>query len=156
MPRGMKAKGNLERFHTSYEENESGCWVWQKHLNASGYGSFAFYQGYYSSKVVLAHRYAYTVIGGKEIPAGLEIDHLCRNRACVNPAHLEAVTHHENVHRGDLAKVAGATNRNKTHCKEGHEFSAANTMTTKRGARVCRSCKSIWAKKYYNAVKVVS
>ena len=69
-----------------------------------------------------------------EIPAGLELDHLCRVRECVNPQHLEAVTHHENMLRSREAT--------KTHCKHGHEFTPENTYTYQRGVGIQRCCKT--------------
>jgi hypothetical protein len=71
------------------------------------------------------------------IPEGLTIDHLCRNRGCVNPAHLEAVTNRTNLLRGD---GIAALNARKTHCKRGHEFTPENTYVWREGTRACRAC----------------
>lgn len=87
----------------------------------------------------MAHRYAYTYWTGEGIPDGLTLDHLCKNRRCVNPAHLEPVTLVENVMRGDNPL---AINKRKTHCIRGHEFDAANTMVDKHGYRRCRVCQN--------------
>lgn len=102
-----------ERFHASYSVAENGCWVWQRPLHSSGYAMFSV-----DSYPHWAHRVSYELMVGP-IPSGLELDHLCRNPPCVNPAHLEPVTHLENVRRGATAQ--------KTHCKNGHEFTAENT-----------------------------
>ena len=83
-----------------------------------------------------AHRVAYELLIGP-IPAGLELDHLCRNRLCVNPAHLEPVTRQTNQHRG--ASVSGISVR-ATHCPEGHPYDADNTYVRPNGHRVCREC----------------
>lgn len=97
-----------------------GCWEWSGPLN-NGYG-------WYGGK--LAHRRTYTELVGS-IPAGLELDHLCRNPPCINPEHLEPVTRQENINRRFVLQ---------THCKNGHEFSPANTYVPKPGRRVCRRC----------------
>ena len=81
-----------------YEENESGCWIWQLSTDRDGYGQFVWGGKYFS-----AHRYFYEERHGA-IPEGLQIDHLCRVRNCVNPDHMEAVTFAENIRRRELAR----------------------------------------------------
>lgn len=90
------------------------------------------------------HRAAYILSKGP-IPAGLVIDHLCRNRVCINPAHLEVVTQAENVHRGVSAQ--------KTHCKRGHEYTPENTRRYTNGRRVCGECTRVRARGYWAARK---
>lgn len=87
-----------------------------------------------------AHRVSYEWEFGP-IPDGLQIDHLCRNRACILPEHLEAVTQQENMRRGTLHLVYEAR-RTATHCVHGHAFDQANTYPY-RGARQCLACKRI-------------
>ena len=111
------------------------CWVWSAARDRYGYGKFGL-----NGAIVLTHRLAYESIVGP-IPEGLELDHLCRVRACCNPAHLEPVTHQENARRGDAGGV-NHRNRVKTHCLKGHAFDAANTYVTPTGARKCRTCKA--------------
>ncbi|MEU5322933.1 HNH endonuclease signature motif containing protein [Streptomyces sp. NPDC021056] len=87
--------------------------------------------------MVLAHRYAWELLR-EPIPAGLVIDHLCRNRRCVNPGHLEVVTLAENTRRGFGISTFNAL---KTHCPQGHPYSVENTYIHPRNsARICRAC----------------
>lgn len=109
----------------------SGCWNWTAARHPRGYGHFFVY-----GKVVNAHRVAWWIFIG-DIPEGKELDHLCKNRSCVNPLHLEPVTHAENVARGDVALF----NNSKTHCPQGHEYNEANTNYNKKiNRRTCRVC----------------
>ncbi len=102
---------------------EANCWEWQGAKSKTGYGVSG--AGY-------LHRLMYRHFVG-EIPTGLELDHLCRNRGCCNPLHLEAVTHAENMRRG----YWGA----KTHCPRGHAYDEANTQINSiNGGRQCRTC----------------
>ena len=109
----------------------SGCWLWTAATGRDGYGRFRAL-----GRNVLAHRFAYESLVGP-IPDGLQIDHLCRVRACANPSHLEPVTQRENLLRG-----AGGTNHyaDKTECPQGHPYDEANTYNTPSGKRACRSC----------------
>jgi hypothetical protein len=118
-----------ERFWAKVRKTD-GCWLWQGSLR-SGYGRFRGGAG----PLVTAHRYAYRLLVGP-IPEGLVLDHLCRNGACVNPAHLEPVTQRENLRRGT---GFNATNAAKTHCPAGHPYSEANTYRW-RDARICLAC----------------
>lgn len=107
------------------------CWEWSGALNPGGYGRFT--QGRTS---VAAHRYAYEHMVGP-IPDGLDLDHLCRNRRCVRPDHMEPVTNQVNVLRGEAPT---AENARKTHCPSGHEYSPENTRLY-RGYRYCKTCQ---------------
>lgn len=112
------------------------CWIWMAYKNPLGYGQF----GVGGSKLVLAHRFAYEAVVGP-IPPGMDLDHLCRNPSCVKPAHLEPVTHRENLLRG-----VGIVPRNaaKTHCPQDHPYDIANTGHHKSdGSRYCRACARI-------------
>lgn len=114
-----------------YDVDANGCWVWSGARSRGGYGRIS--RNY---RWVNAHRAFYEHFVGP-IPEGLHIDHLCRNRACVNPKHLEPVTPRENTRRSPIAR--GAVNARKTHCIRGHEFTPENTIVVKRG-RNCRTC----------------
>lgn len=107
---------------------DCGCWVYTG-SKVKGYG-----QIWVDGRHRLAHRVSYEHHIGT-IANDRELDHLCRNKACVNPAHLEPVTHKENMLRAD----AGHHEKIKTHCIRGHEFTEENTRRS-RGKRVCREC----------------
>lgn len=110
------------------------CWEWQGSRH-HGYGKFAAGRGRAPQQ---AHRVAYELEVGA-IPEGLDIDHLCQNPPCVNPAHLEPVTHRENLRRSDGAP---GINARKTHCPAGHPLTGDNLITKRSGARNCRTCRN--------------
>jgi hypothetical protein len=114
----------------------NGCWLWTGAINKYGYGHFKL-----DSKTYRAHRIVYQYLIG-EIPKGLEPDHLCRVRSCVNPAHLELVTHKVNIQRGKKTRKIGAWQRSKTHCPQGHPYDEVNTYIRPDGKRGCRKCIS--------------
>lgn len=117
------------RFVDKVLVDESGCWLWTGSVDGPGYGKISA-----DGVLIGAHRVAYQLFVGP-IPAGLHLDHLCRVRACVNPAHLEPVTHRENTRRGGPYNARAQ----QTHCKRGHPFDEDNTYLWRR-SRHCRAC----------------
>lgn len=125
-----------------YPEPNCGCWLWTGTIVRGGYGQIMA-----AGKKMYAHRLAFELKKGP-IPEGLSIDHKCSVRSCVNPDHLEAVTHQENVRRTWMRGLGWNPRINMTHCPRGHEFTAENTYTApKTRQRQCRVCISIRAKR---------
>lgn len=123
-----------ERFWSKVHKHdgpETFCWIWTAGLDAHGYGQFGF-----NKKPTKAHRVAYEELVSPP-PSGMALDHLCRVRNCVNPAHLEPVSIGENVRRGD---GVSARNAKKTHCPSGHELQGENLIVEKSGTRRCKEC----------------
>lgn len=121
------------RFFAKVERRVDGCWQWTGALVSRGYGSFRRSQSN-GATTASAHRWIWEWACGP-IPDHLEVDHLCFNRACVNPMHLDLVEHGENVRRGRRNQ-----NHGKTHCLHGHAFDADNTRIDSRGRRACKTC----------------
>lgn len=126
------------------------CWEWKGEIGYGGYGRM-----YHKGRSRVAHRIVYELVVG-EIPKGLQLDHLCRNRCCVNPKHLEPVTRYVNILRD---QGAAAIHARKNYCIRGHKFDLKNTgilspskgrKYARRGVkyRVCRKCAVIRQNKY--------
>lgn len=128
--RGLRTPCQQERLWTRVATSEN-CWLWQGGITPNGYGRIRFY-GVDS----YVHRVVFQQLRGP-IPAGLQLDHLCRVRHCCNPAHLEPVTADENLRRGEQ--------QSRTHCPRGHEYTPENTYYAVWGGvyrtRSCRECR---------------
>ncbi len=146
-----RIKGQLARYLPGHKgrrptwivDDASGCWLWMGAKTSDGYGRICVP----GNRKELVHRWMYERIIGP-IPEGLEIDHVadrgCVHRHCCNPAHLEAVTHLENVQRGRT----GAPNREKTHCPQGHEYAGDNLKVDRHGRRGCVACQRETQRRY--------
>ncbi len=128
----------------------SGCWIWIGKLNAQGYGTLSRKGANGKQKIMRAHVVAYRMLVG-EVPEGLELDHLCKVRSCVNPDHLEPVTHQVNCQRGEAGHHRAIECSALTHCKNGHEWTEANTYyrpnTQGKVWRSCRTCMREWVRR---------
>ena len=126
----MFSTSDRERFDAKWQ-SDGECWRWTAAIDKHGYGRFSM-----GGRMRLAHRMSYEGLVGP-IPQGMDLDHLCRNRACVNPYHLEPVSRSVNLSRSPLM----ARGQNKTHCPRGHMYTPENTRITTQGARACRTCE---------------
>ncbi len=155
MPKGTRsitraerfaAKVNLEGPVPAHRPELGSCFLWTGCVHPKGYGEF-----WDGKRVVQAHRWAWEQANGP-VPADLELDHLCHNtrecpggnscphRRCVNPDHLEPVTHAENLRRGHSSENGSAAMKARTACPQGHPYDAENTIVKRDGCRECRTC----------------
>lgn len=126
-----------DRFWSKVDASAS-CWVWTAASAGDGYGKYSV-NANGKSKYPLAHRYAYESLVGP-IPDGMVLDHLCCNRKCVNPDHLQVVTQKVNNIR---SASPTSINARKTRCANGHEYTEENTRHSSNG-RACRTCHRAW------------
>lgn len=133
----FRSPSNIERFWARITHDESGCWLWDAADPSNGYGKFNLH-----GSVRYAHRVSYELLV-EPIPAGLVLDHLCRVRHCVNPAHLEPVTHRVNILRGTAPSAIKA---HATTCDEGHPLPPREPGRK----RVCRECRNAYRRKRYS------
>lgn len=142
-----------ERFWAKVDKRKpSDCWPWLGAQGSGGYGTIRRTGGGNTP----VHRVSYELFVGP-IPAGLDIDHTCHDpevctkgdscphRQCVNPAHLDPVTHRENVLRGDTIMSKNAV---KMHCPQGHPYEGENLYITPAGGRDCRTCRRAATKRF--------
>lgn len=143
----MKSRPFEERLWSRIDFDAS-CWVWTGTIKGTGYGVIG--RGPRGAGCIRVHRAVWELLVGP-IPDGLEIDHLCRNRVCCNPDHLEPVTRAVNNARGVVKDQRRRWVDSLTRCKRGHPFDVPNTRITKSGARACRACQAMWARSYREA-----
>jgi len=137
-----KATDPLIRFWKHVFVSDDGCWCWTGSLYLNGYARFnESLRGKW--RVALAHKWIWELFNGP-VPSGLELDHLCRVRHCVNPAHLETVTRKENLFRSPISIIGKQMRR--THCKNGHPYDVFET------GRRCSVCTKERQLRYYYAV----
>ena len=141
MPERTPQRAALDRALALTKKSESGRWLFTGSLDKDGYGLMGV-TGVGTQRV---HRLAYEVLAGP-IPEGMEIDHLCRVRNCMNPVHLEAVTRRVNSLRSESF---AAINARKTHCIHGHEFTPENTYYRTPTHRQCRQCGREASTRYF-------
>ena len=135
-PLSRKAPPAMRLFGRTHVVADTGCWVYVASPRPDGYAQIGI-----DRKRVYVHRLAWELLRGP-IPAGMELDHLCRNRLCVNPNHLEPVTHRENTLRGETLARANAA---KTVCPQGHEYALVGYLD--QGRRRCRICRRAYERR---------
>lgn len=137
----------IQRFSAKFVANGyNDCWIWTGAVESQGYGRFCLH-----GKTIYAHRASF-ILHNSVIPDGMQIDHLCRNRRCVNPSHLEIVTQKENILRGESPTAKHAR---QAVCIRGHELSGKNLRIAPNGARKCKTCHNSESKRSYMKKKSV-
>ena len=131
LPASAAPTTEADRFWSKVDKSGD-CWVWRGYVASTGYGRLSVGRKHYQ-----AHRYAYELVNGP-VSADLVMDHLCNNKACVNPAHLEPVTNRENLLRSEVTASGRAYKRD--HCIRGHAYTPENTLIVREGYRKCRTC----------------
>jgi hypothetical protein len=138
--RGIQSKIPIENFKKHIQITKEGCWEWTAKIHKNtGYGYFTV-----KGKTHLSHRFSYKYFKG-EIPLNLCIDHICENRKCVNPEHLQAITLKQNILKG---KSVCAQKAKQIYCHKNHPLSGENLYITPDNRRQCKTCNKIRQKKY--------
>ena len=118
------------------QRDDGECWMWKQSVGSHGYG-----QTFDGITVRLAHRVAWALANGQQIPNDMTVDHICRNRTCVNPAHLRLLTNEDNARDNGQGR--------KTHCPAGHPYSGDNLYVNRRGHRKCLACQTLANRRRY-------
>lgn len=142
----LLAKRAEDRFFAMVQKTES-CWIYTGAKQQGGYGTFGIGTRKANKKSVLAHRFSYELAIGPLPPksSGMQLDHICRNRVCVNPSHLQLVAARVNTLRSPIAPAS--VNARKTHCKHGHPLEGVNLTVLANGDRSCRTCRNAIAER---------
>jgi hypothetical protein len=135
----------IDRIMARIQRTAAGCWEWTG-AKSAGYGVIG--RGRRSDGTMQTHRAIWEWLCGP-VPSDMQLDHLCRNRACCNPNHLEVVTQRENILRGD---GTSAKHARQTHCVHGHLFDETNTYIDRHGRRTCRTCRRLNMARYKREV----
>ena len=135
------------KFAERFVVSDDGCWLWVAGKDNNGYGQF-----WVKPRTRRAHQLAYEAVHGP-VPNGLELDHICRKPACINPDHLRAVTHYENVMCGF---GVGARAARQERCKHGHDLTPENLVKTSGTRRMCLLCHRRRALAYYHRQRAAS
>lgn len=152
----MRTKNNEFRFKEKISKGDANaCWEWRGAQDGRGYGSF-----WLDGKLEKAHRASLILLDGIDISSGMCVCHSCDNPICVNPNHLWLGTHTDNMHdlikknKFPYPKPGCWYNKQKTHCKRGHEFTKENTIITSQGRRACKICQYMHNKVYRRKKKI--
>ena len=135
-------------YFMSHIRASGNCWLWTGQIETEGYGRLHWPLDD-PNKKILAHRFSYVLYRGV-IPVHVEPDHICRNRSCVNPSHLELVTHQTNTRRG---VGPTALNALKTHCLKGHKLCGSNLVPWVNSGRECRTCNKEYHRRYMRSYR---
>lgn len=140
----------LDRFWSKVSVGST-CWIWTAYRDRHGYGRFSV--GGRQGGMLQAHDVSFWIHHKRPPSLGMHLDHLCRNRGCVRPDHLEEVTPSENAKRGIAGEVNAQRQRSITHCPQGHPYDSENTSYHSGGRRRCKACMRAGAKARRRAKK---
>ena len=144
LPIPLMTEAERQRFLAKVHKTDA-CWIWRGAISGSGYGAF-----YLRGKMYQAHRVSVRA-DGYSVPTWGVIDHLCRNRKCVNPEHLRTVLRGTNIFEN--SEALACINSQKTHCPKGHPYSGENLVSRLSGRRGCRICRGEYHRRKRSVAK---